>query len=221
MFNSIINDGITLINFIICVLTALILGFLVSFVHMKTSKSNSNFITALVILPLIVSIIILLINGNLGTGIAIAGAFSLVRFRSIPANSREILSVFLAMTIGLAVGTGFIAFAVIFTVICILTLFILFKLNFGVDNNTDRILKICIPEDLNYIDAFDDIFDEYLKKCDLEKAKTINMGSMFELTYRVNLKDGVNEKELIDKVRVRNGNLKVLLVNSKVVDNEL
>ncbi len=221
MFNSIINNEITLINFMICVLTALILGFLVSIVHMKTSKSNSNFITTLVILPLIVSIIILLINGNLGTGIAIAGAFSLVRFRSIPANSREILSVFLAMSIGLAVGTGYIAFALIFTLICLITLVLLYKLNFGMDNNNDKTLKICIPEDLNYINAFDDIFNEYLEKYDLEKAKTINMGSMFELTYRVNIKDEQKEKELIDKIRVRNGNLKVLLVNSKVLDNEL
>ena len=125
------------------------------------------------------------------------------------------------MSIGLAVGTGYIAFALIFTLICLITLVLLYKLNFGMDNNNDKTLKICIPEDLNYINAFDDIFNEYLEKYDLEKAKTINMGSMFELTYRVNIKDEQKEKELIDKIRVRNGNLKVLLVNSKVLDNEL
>ena len=180
---------------------------------MKTTKSNKNFITTLVILPVLVTVVILLVNGNLGTSVAVVGAFSLVRFRSIPGNSKEILDVFFAMAIGLAVGTGYIAFAVIFTLITSLISYILYKTNFGEDQTKDRILKIAIPEDLDYEEAFDDIFKKYLDSVSLRQSKTINMGSMFELTYIVNLKTNIKEKELIDSVRVRNGNLKVSLTH--------
>ena len=221
MFSSIFTGGITLINFMICTLVALLLGFVLALVHMKTSKSKSNFITTLVMLPLIVSIIILFVNGDVGTGVAIAGAFSLVKFRSIPANSREILSIFIALAIGFSIGTGYVAFAAILAFICFIVLIILYLVKFGEGNNKDKTLKICIPEDLNFQDIFDDIFEKYLNKYELEKAKTINMGSMFELTYAVSLKDNSQEKELMDKIRIKNGNLKVMLLNSNVLDNDL
>ena len=217
MFNSIINSNLQVISFSICIITSIILGFVVALLHMKTTKSNKNFITTLVILPVLVTVVILLVNGNLGTSVAVVGAFSLVRFRSIPGNSKEILDVFFAMAIGLAVGTGYIAFAVIFTLITSLISYILYKTNFGEDQTKDRILKIAIPEDLDYEEAFDDIFKKYLDSVSLRQSKTINMGSMFELTYIVNLKTNIKEKELIDSVRVRNGNLKVSLTHE--VDN--
>ena len=213
MFNSIINSNLQVISFSICIITSIILGFVVALLHMKTSKSNKNFITTLVILPVLVTVVILLVNGNLGTSVAVVGAFSLVRFRSIPGNSKEILDVFFAMAIGLAVGTGYIAFAVIFTLITSLISYILYKTNFGEDQTKDRILKIAIPEDLDYEEAFDDIFKKYLDSVSLRQPKTINMGSMFELTYIVNLKTDIKEKELIDSIRVRNGNLKVSLTH--------
>lgn len=213
MFNSIINSNLQVTSFSICIITSIILGFVVALLHMKTTKSNKNFITTLVILPVLVTVVILLVNGNLGTSVAVVGAFSLVRFRSIPGNSKEILDVFFAMAIGLAVGTGYIAFAVIFTLITSLISYILYKTNFGEDQTKDRILKIAIPEDLDYEEAFDDIFKKYLDSVSLRQPKTINMGSMFELTYIVNLKTDIKEKELIDSIRVRNGNLKVSLTH--------
>ena len=209
MFSSIIGSSLTALNFMVCVVTAVVLGFVVGFLHKKTCISKSNFVSTLVILPVLVTVVITLVNGNLGTSVAVLGAFSLIRFRSIPGNSKEILDVFFAMAIGLAVGTGYIAFAVIFTLVTSILSYGLYKMKFGENNVEDRILKILSPEDLDYTDVFDEIFNNYLDKYELTQIKTVNMGSVFELTYLVNLKSGTNEKELIDKIRVRNGNLKI------------
>ena len=216
MFNSILGSSITIATFSICLITALVMGFIVSIVHMKTSRYNQNFATTLVILPALVTTVILLVNGNLGTGVAVAGAFSLVRFRSIPGNSKEIMNVFFAMAIGLACGTGYIGYSAIFTVAVALVSLILYFAKFGEDDNHEKKLIIVIPEDLDYTEVFEDTFKPYLKEVRLEKAKTINMGSMFELTYIVKLNNDVNEKELIDSIRVKNGNLKVCLSHSLV-----
>lgn len=213
MFNSIIGSGLGVMNFSICVVTSIILGFVVAYLHMKTTRSNQNFINTLVILPVLVTVVILLVNGNLGTSVAVVGAFSLVRFRSIPGNSKEILDVFFAMAIGLAVGTGYIAFAIIFTLITSILSLALYKLKFGINKSKGRILKISIPEDLDYENVFEDIFKKYTDEVVLHQAKTINMGSMFELTYLVNLKSEISQKELIDDIRVKNGNLKVVLTH--------
>lgn len=213
MFNSIIGSGLGVMNFSICVVTSIILGFIVAYLHMKTTRSNQNFINTLVILPVLVTVVILLVNGNLGTSVAVVGAFSLVRFRSIPGNSKEILDVFFAMAIGLAVGTGYIAFAIIFTLITSILSLALYKLKFGINKSKGRILKISIPEDLDYENVFEDIFKKYTDEVVLHQAKTINMGSMFELTYLVNLKSEISQKELIDDIRVKNGNLKVVLTH--------
>ena len=217
MFNSILGSSITITTFSICLFSALVMGFIVALVHLKTSsRSNSNFATTLTILPMLVTTVILLVNGNLGTGVAVAGAFSLVRFRSIPGNSKEIMNVFFAMAIGLACGTGYIGYAAIFTVAVALVSLILYFAKFGEEGNHEKKLTIVIPEDLDYTEAFDDTFKTYLKESKLEKSKTINMGSMFELTYLVKLNNGVNEKELIDSIRVKNGNLKVILSHPMV-----
>ncbi len=211
MFSSILGTEVTLVNFFICIITAFILGLLVAFMHMKTSKSNVNFATTLAVLPMLVAMVILLVNGNVGTGVAVAGAFSLIRFRSIPGNSREIMDVFFSMAIGLAVGTGYVAFASIFTVIvCIISL-ILVLLHFGQQDTQEKILKILVPEDLDYTNAFENEFSKYLTDQTLIKSKTTNMGSLYELTYTVKLKKDINEKEFIDELRVKNGNLKILL----------
>ena len=213
MFNSIIGTTVTPVTFIICLITSLFLGMVVAVLHMKTTKSNANFVSTLVILPALVTVVILLVNGNLGTSVAVLGAFSLVRFRSIPGNSREILNVFFAMAIGLAIGTGYIAFAFIFTFMTAFFSLMLYLLKFGENKNKEKILKVSIPEDLDYQNVFTDIFDKYLNSYSLEKTKTTNMGSLFELTYIVSLKDDVNEKEFIDKIRVKNGNLKIVLTH--------
>ena len=211
MFNSIIGSSITIQNFIICIMVSFLLGLIVAFLHMKTSKSNKNFITTLAILPMLVTMVILLVNGNLGTSVAVLGAFSLIRFRSIPGNSREILDVFFAMAIGLAMGTGYVGYAIVFTIFVSIISMLLYMINFGGSTNNEKVLKILIPEDLDYTDAFDDIFKEYFTDYNLIQAKTTNMGSLFELMYNVELKQNINEKELIDKIRCRNGNLKIAL----------
>ena len=212
MFNSILENTLTIKSFTVCILVALILGAIMSILHMKTTKSNKNFLTTLFILPALVTSVILLVNGNLGTSVAVAGAFSLVRFRSIPGNSREILAVFFAMAIGLALGTGYIGFAVAFTLIISLALIMHNSINLN-EGNKEKILKINIPEDLDYTNCFDDLFKEFTNYCELRQSKTVNMGSIFELTYIVNLKKQINEKEFIDSIRVRNGNLKITLTH--------
>ena len=158
-----------------------------------------------------VAMAILLVNGNLGAGVATVGVFSLVRFRSIPGNSRSLLAVFFAMAIGLAVGTGYVVFAALFTAIIGLIIFVLSLLNFGASNVTEKKLVIVVPEDLDYTDIFDDVFEKYTNSHYLQKTKTTNMGSLFQLTYRVVLKADINEKRFIDKIRSKNGNLKVVL----------
>ena len=214
MFNSILGSNLTLINFSVCILTSFVLGLIVAVVHKRTNRTNKNFLSTLVVLPALVTIVILLINGNLGTAVAVGGAFSLIRFRSIPGTSKEILSVFFAMAIGLSVGTGYIAYAIIFTILASLVILILNSLNFG--EGKSRVLKIAIPESLDYTEVFNDIFSEYLESYELTSAKTTNMGSMFELTYLVNQKKNINEKEFIDKIRVKNGNLKIALTHELI-----
>lgn len=219
MFNTILKDNLTITSFAICLIASLILGLIVAFMHMKTTRSNKNFITTLAILPSLVTTVILLVNGNLGTAVGVLGAFSLIRFRSVPGNSKEILSVFFAMAIGLAVGVGYVGFAAIFTIAITLIIMLANALKFGEDSKIKK-LKVLIPEDLDYTEVFSDIFNENLNRYELISAKTINMGSIFELTYDVVLKKNINEKEFIDKLRVRNGNLKIAL-SHPLTDQEL
>ena len=219
MFNTILEENLTITSFAICLIASLILGLIVAFMHMKTTRSNKNFITTLIILPSLVTTVILLVNGNLGTAVGVLGAFSLIRFRSVPGNSKEILSVFFAMAIGLAVGVGYIGFAAIFTIAITLIIMLANALKFGEDSKIKK-LKVLIPEDLDYTEVFNDIFNENLNSYELVQAKTVNMGSIFELTYDVTLKKNINEKEFIDKLRVRNGNLKIAL-SHPLTDQEL
>ncbi len=211
MFNSILGETLDLKTFGICLLVAFILGIIVALVHQKTSPANKNFITTLAVLPVLVTMVILLVNGNLGTSVAILGAFGLVRFRSIPGNSRAIMDVFFAMAIGLAVGTGYIGFAALFTAVVSLFIIILSALKFGEGHTAEKKLIIMVPEDIDYTSIFDQTFAKYTTDHTLERSKTTNMGSLFELRYRVKLKKGINEKQFIDQLRVKNGNLKVIL----------
>lgn len=220
MFNSIINSSLTPASFFTCLGVALVLGIIVAVVHQKTSRSSSNFITTLAVLPMLVAMAIMLVNGNLGAGVATVGVFSLVRFRSIAGNSRSILSVFFAMAIGLAVGVGYITFAALFTIVVAAIIAFLKFINFGESSFEDKKLVVLVPEDIDYTDVFDDVFAKYTMSHTLEKSKTTNMGSMYELTYRVGLKKKANEKEFIDKIRVKNGNLKVAL-SHPLIEEEL
>ncbi|MGM9876886.1 MAG: DUF4956 domain-containing protein [Bacilli bacterium] len=210
LFNS-TSSSVELWTILVCTIVSIILGVIVAYTHKKTSKYSKSFLITLAVLPVLVQTVMIMVNGNLGTSVAIVGAFSLVRFRSIPGTSKEILSVFFAMAIGLATGMGHVFFASIMTIVVSASIIIFNKLKFfGLNPNT-KMLKIVIPENLDYTNMFDDIFEKFVKEYKLEKVKTTNMGSLFELDYRITFKNKINEKEFIDELRVKNGNLKIML----------
>ena len=212
MFSSILTNGdLTISSVLLCSGVSLILGVFIALVHKWTSTYSKNFLITLAVLPVLVETIIFMTSGNLGTSFAIAGAFSLIRFRTLPGTSKEIMSVFYAMTIGLAVGMGQVLFATIITILVGLMIIILSKSKFGENSNVGKILKVTMPEDMDYETVFDEIFNKYLNNYKLESVKTVNMGSLFELTYMVNSKNGISEKEFIDEIRIKSGNLKVSL----------
>ena len=214
MFNSIFDSSSSALDIksiLICSAAALALGLVIAFTHLKTSRTSKNFLITLTILPLLVEVVMLMVNGSLGTSIAILGAFSLIRFRSIAGNSKEISSVFFAMAVGLALGMGHILFAAVITAITVLVILVLSKTNIFNLSAQPQTLKITIPEDLDYTDAFDDVFAKYTVTATLMTSKTTNMGSLYELTYDVTLKKATNEKEFLDALRVKNSNLKVQL----------
>lgn len=205
------SSSVELWTILVCTLVSILLGVIVAYTHKKTSKYSKNFLITLAILPVLVQTVMIMVNGNLGTSIAIVGAFSLVRFRSLPGTSKEILSVFFSMAIGLATGMGHIFFASIMTIIVSLAIILLNKLKLFDLNSNTKMLKILIPENLDYTNMFDDIFNKFVKEYKLEKVKITNMGSLFELSYRITFKNDINEKEFIDEIRIRNGNLKIIL----------
>lgn len=223
LLNSTVTKEASVSTFILVLLVALILGVTISLVHQKNSNVSQSFSITLAVLPSIVAAIIWMINDSIGAGIAVAGAFSLVRFRSIPGSAKSIGALFLAMAIGLISGMGYIQYAVVFTGIVTLTHLILEKIQFGVskEKNKKRTIKITIPEDLNYSDVFEDIFDKYTNSRSLMDVRTTNLGSLFKLTYEVSLNDSNDEKEMIDQLRTRNGNLEIVSTQYVVLNESL
>ena len=210
MLNSILDGGTTVSAFLICTAVSLVLGLGTALVSMYKSKCSQSFAVALAVLPAIVQVVIMLVNGSIGAGVAVAGTFSLVRFRSAPGTAKEIACIFLAMTIGLATGMGYLFLAVVLFLIVALALLLLTRLGFGKESPEERILKITIPENLDYDGLFDDLLGEYTKSWSLERVKTTNMGTLYELHYRVLLPGGAMPKALFDEIRCRNGNLNVV-----------
>ncbi len=212
MFSSIIDNsvGLTAQSTIFCTLTSAVLGLVAAFLYrLNNPRASKNLMVTLVVLPVLVQSVIMLVNGSVGAGIAVMGAFNLVRFRSAPGTSREICYVFLAMGIGLATGMGYLGFAVIITLAAGLILALLgFTPAFGIVKSA-KLLRILIPEDLDYMTCFKDIFAEYLSSARLIMSKTVSMGTLYELRYEIILKNAEKEKEFLDKIRVRNGNLTV------------
>ena len=201
---------VTIQGFLICTLASLILGVLAAMIYMYRNSYHKNFVLTLALMPAMIQIVIMLVNGNLGTGVAVMGAFSLVRFRSVPGTAREISSIFFAMGIGLATGMGYIGFAAAFLVMIGLATFILIHSGFGTSKLIEKELKITIPENLDYQGIFDDLFEKYTKESSLEQVRTTNMGSLFELRYKIELKQEELEKEFLDALRCRNGNLPII-----------
>ena len=209
MLNSILETEITLSSFLICTGVSLLLGVGTALVAGYRSRSTQSLAVTLAILPAVVQAVIMLVNGSIGAGIAVAGAFSLVRFRSAPGTAREIAAIFLAMAIGLATGMGYVGLAVLLFLILAGAMLALTALRFGQKEDAGRILKITIPEDLDYDGLFDDLFERYTTAHTLEKVKTTNMGTLYELRYRITLWQEPVPKVFLDELRCRNGNLNI------------
>lgn len=186
---------------------------IIALVYMIHSTYTKSFVISLVLLPALIGVIIMMVNGNLGTSVAVLGAFSLVRFRSVPGSSKEITSIVFAMAVGLATGMGYVTFAGLITVLVSVVLFLLSRTPFG-ETRSARELRVLIPEDLDYTAVFEDIFAQYTRTHQLHKIKTTNLGSMFDLYYHITLKDPAQEKALIDAMRCRNGNLTIVCNHS-------
>lgn len=214
MLNSILatttQASVEMQEFLVCTATSLVLGGILAWIHGYRNQASRNFMLTLWVLPVIIQTVIMLVNGNLGTGVAVMGAFSLVRFRSVPGNSREISSVFMAMVIGLADGMGYLGVSAALLVIVGAATLILVSSPWMGSSFFKKELKITIPESLDYQGAFDDLFEKYTKKAELIKVRTVNMGSLYELQYHVDLKNERQEKEFLDQVRCRNGNLSLI-----------
>ena len=209
MLNSILGSELTLVSFLICTAVSLLLGVGTALVSMYRSRTTQSFAVTLAILPAVVQLVIMLVNGNLGAGVAVAGAFGLVRFRSAPGTAKEIGALFLAMAIGLATGMGYVGLAVIAFVIVAAMMLLLTAVNFGGANEHERELKITIPESLDYDGLFDDLFEKYTRSCVLERVKTSNMGTLYELEYHITLPGETVPKAFLDDLRCRNGNLNI------------
>ena len=213
MLESILSTNaanfIRLQDLLFCTLASLVLGVGVACIYMYRNIYAKNFVVTLALLPAMVQIVIMLVNGNIGTGVAVMGAFSLVRFRSVPGSAQEISSIFLAMAVGLATGMGYLGIAALFLLIIGAMTILLSTTGFGEQKKTEKELKITIPESLDYSGIFDDLFQKYTKNAKLIKVKTTNMGSLYELQYHIVLENQSAEKEFLDEIRCRNGNLNI------------
>lgn len=198
-------------SFLLCSICSLVLGVAIAYIYMFKHDYSKNFVVTLALLPIIVQMVIALVNGNLGAGIAVMGVFNLVRFRSIPGSAKDIGAVFLAMAVGLATGMGYLTLAFLFTVIVGTAniVFVLSPLGNTPAGNIEKTLKVTIPEDLDYCNMFDDLFERFCDHSSLVNVKTTNMGSLYQLEYRIALKNQKIEKNLLDAIRCRNGNLTV------------
>lgn len=223
LFDTELTSVISVPDFLLCIGVSLIIGLIIAFSYMYKTRYTKSFVVTLALLPAVVCVVIMMVNGNVGTGVAVAGAFSLVRFRSVPGTAKEIGTLFLAMGAGLIAGMGYLGYAVLFAII-LCAIFVLYsQLDFGSKKivATYKTLNITIPEDLDYSGVFDEIFSTYTKTYELTNVKTTNMGSLFRLTYDIVLKDATKEKEFIDKLRCRNGNLEINISKQSTITTEL
>lgn len=223
LFDTDMTSVISVSDFILCMGCSLLIGLILAFAFMYRSRYTKSFIITLALLPTVVCVVIMMVNGNVGAGVAVAGAFSLVRFRSVPGTAKEITMLFLAMGAGLIAGMGYLGFALLFTtVMCLINVFYNL-LDFGTKKNAAayKTLNITIPENLDYTEVFDEILKAYTASCELVRVKTTDMGSMFRLTYDVTLRDIYKEKEMIDKLRCRNGNLEIAVSRQETTAAEL
>ena len=210
MFNCVIPSAMTVSAFLICLLGALVLGVLTALVFSFRSEHSGNLPFALVLVPPIVTLVIMMVNGNIGAGLGVAGAFSLIRFRSAPGTARELSGLFTGTAIGLACGMGYVGIAALFFLVVAATVLVLTLLRFGEKSRSYRHLRVTIPENLDYDGIFDDLFEKYTTDHRLQKVKTTNMGTLYELSYDIHIKGSDVPKEFLDELRCRNGNLNIV-----------
>lgn len=223
LFDTDMTAVISVPDFLLCVGSALVIGLLISACYRYHIRYTRSFVATLALLPAVVCVVIMMVNGNVGAGVAVAGAFSLVRFRSVPGTAREIGALFLAMGAGLIVGMGYIAYGFLFSIILGAASMLYNRLDFGAGEKAAlyKTLHITIPEDLDYTGVFDGLLREYTSSCELTQVRTTNMGSLFRLTYNITLRSADREKELIDKLRCRNGNLEITVSKQENTVGEL
>jgi hypothetical protein len=213
IFDSTALTTIEVGDFLLCIGVSILIGLFLAFVYAFKSHYTKSFVITLALLPAVVCVVIMMVNGNIGAGVAVAGAFSLVRFRSIPGTAKDIGTIFLAMGAGLIAGMGYLGFAALFALVlgvCMLV-FNLLGLSMSKKPSRDKTLRITIPEDLNYSEVFDDLFEQYTSRFEMISVKTTNLGSLYKLVYNITLKDLKKEKEFIDALRCRNGNLEIAI----------
>lgn len=218
LFSSVLTGETGFLGFLAYSAASIFLGLLAAWCYTYKNHCNKGFVQSLVVLPLLVQVVIMLVNGSIGTGVAVAGAFSLVRFRSVPGGAREIVSIFLSMAIGLATGMGYLAVAALLTVFACCAGLLLARLDFGEKQTRERILRITIPESLDYEGVFEDLMESYTSRWELVSVRTANMGSLYKLSYRITMKPGAGEKAFLDDLRCRNGNLEISC--GKISSNE-
>lgn len=211
MLNNMLPAPMTIGSLLLCLGAAILFGVLTALVFAFRHHQSTSFTLTLALLPMAVCIVIMMVNGNIGAGVAVAGAFTLVRFRSIPGTAREISAIFVDMALGLVLGLGYVGIAAIFFVISSVLTLLLTVSNFGGSSRIEKQLKITIPENFDYNELFDDVFEKFTVKTELEQIRTTNMGTLFELTYRVVLPEKKIPKEFLDELRARNGNLNIIL----------
>lgn len=227
VFGGIFDNGgaavIAVPDFLICVGVSLVIGVFLALVYTYRSRYTKSFVITLAILPAVVCVVIMMVNGNVGAGVAVAGAFSLVRFRSAPGTAKEIGTIFLAMGAGLIAGMGYLGYAVLFSLLLGFVMLFYQKIGLGETKGASRekTLHITIPEDLDYTQVFDDLLEKYTSVAEVVSVKTTNMGSLFKLTYRITLRNVTEEKELIDALRCRNGNLEISITRQEAAVYEL
>ena len=213
LFDTDMTRTIGIEQFMLCIGCSLVIGIILALGYMRHARYSKSYIMTLAVLPAIVCVVIMMVNGNIGTGLAVAGAFSLVRFRSVPGSAKEITMLFLAMGTGLLTGMGYIGFGFVFAVVMSFVTALYNRLDFGTQKNALRYktIRIAIPEDLDYTKVFDSVFEAYTEKFEFVRVKSFNMGSMFRVTYNLTMQKDANEKEMIDMLRCRNGNLEITL----------
>lgn len=223
LFDSDLTSVIAVSDFLLCVFCALLIGLLLAACYAFRSRYTKSFVATLALMPAVVAVVIMMVNGNVGAGVAVAGAFSLVRFRSVPGSAREIGAIFLAMGTGLAVGMGYLGYAFLFAAVTggVSVLYSFWDFGSAKKESLRKTLHITIPEDLDYTGVFDSLLREYTTECELVQVKTTNMGSLFRLTYQLTFRRTGMEKELIDKLRCRNGNLEISVSRQETAVGEL